>query len=86
MVSKTTIEEVFLKTNIRNAKKLKAKDKKIEELEDKLKQNQFEVIASGEAAKDLFLKGLYFMNDINTNNKFKKYDDKNIQIGVREVK
>ena len=43
MVSKTTIEEVFLKTNIRNAKKLKAKDKKIEELEDKLKENQFEI-------------------------------------------
>ena len=59
---------------------------KIESLEAKIKQNDFEIIASGEAAKDLFLKGLYFMNDINTNNKFKKYDDSNIQIGVREVK
>ena len=70
---------------------LKAKDKKIEELEAKLKQNEFEIIASGEVncyrhepegdivkVGNVDLWDYFYLKD--------KYKGKNIQIGVRVVK
>ncbi|MBC8485982.1 MAG: hypothetical protein H8D45_08075 [Bacteroidetes bacterium] len=70
-------------------KLLEAKDKKIEELEDKLKQNQFEIIAKGKIIieeKAVWLNCDVLIGGIFIAFKLKKYKGKNIEIGIREVK
>jgi len=94
-------------------KVLKAKDKKIKELEEyygekilelvdinyqverdnnklqveikELKQNQFEVIASGKVTEDLPKLDIYFIKGKQVNSMFKKYSGKNIILGVKVI-
>ena len=67
---------------------LEAKEEKIKELEDKLKENQFEVIAKGKIIieeKAVWLNCDVLIGGIFIAFKLKKYKGKNIQIGVREI-
>jgi len=65
---------------------------KTKSLEDKLNQNDFEIIASGEVEHYVEhtehgeLTGIEFPANFMGNRFFKKYSGKNIQIGVRVIK
>jgi len=50
-----------------------------------LKQNQFEVIASGKVTEDLPKLDIYFIKGKQVNSMFKKYSGKNIILGVKVI-
>ena len=52
---------------------------------NELKQNQFEVIASGKVTEDLPKLDIYFIKGKQVNSMFKKYSGKNIILGVKVI-
>ena len=52
---------------------------------NELKQNQFEVIASGKVTEDLPKLDIYFIKGKQVNSMFKKYSGKNVKVGVKVI-